>query len=67
MLLELRRGLSKSFGEVSSFLNMGLSFLNIVLDIVPKLLDKRIVNHKSLELKEAHCFLVRGYVNSSTL
>jgi len=55
-LLELRRGLSKSFGEVSSFLDMGLSFLNIGLDIVPKLLDKRMVNHKSLELKRLIAF-----------
>jgi hypothetical protein len=43
--------LSKSFGEISSFLNMGLGFLNIGLDIVPKLLDRRIGNHESLELK----------------
>jgi hypothetical protein len=43
---------------------MGLNFLNIDLDIVPKLLDRRMGNHESLE---AHCFLVYGYVNFSTL
>jgi hypothetical protein len=52
----LRKGLSKSFGEVSSFLDMGLSFLNKGLDIVPKLLDKRMVDHKSLELKRLIAF-----------
>jgi hypothetical protein len=56
VLLELKRGLSKSFGEVSSFLDMGLSFLNIGLDIVPKLLDKRMVNPKCLELKRLVAF-----------
>jgi hypothetical protein len=39
-LLGLRRGLSKSFGDISSFLEMGLGFLNVGLDIVPKLLDE---------------------------
>jgi len=48
-LLRLRRGLSESFGEVPSFLNT--NFLNIGLDIVPKLLDKRMGNHESFELK----------------
>jgi hypothetical protein len=52
----LRKGFSKSFGQVSSFLDMGLSFLNIRLDIAPKLLDKRMVNHKSLELKRLVAF-----------
>jgi hypothetical protein len=47
----LRRGLFKSFGEISSFLNMGLGFLNIGLDIVLKLLDRRMRNHESLNLK----------------
>jgi hypothetical protein len=47
----LRRGLPKSFGEISSFLNMGLNFLNIGLDIVPKLLDRRMGNHKCFEFK----------------
>jgi hypothetical protein len=47
----LRRGLSKSFGEISSFLDMGLSFLNIGLEIVPKLLDRRMGKHESLKLK----------------
>jgi hypothetical protein len=47
----LRRGLSKSFDEISIFLNIGLGFLNIHLDIVPKLLDRRMGNHESLELK----------------
>jgi len=56
VLLELRRGLSKSFGEVSSFLDMGLNFLNMGLNIVPKLLHKRMVNHKSLELKTLVAF-----------
>jgi hypothetical protein len=55
-LVELKRGLSKSFGEVSSFLDMGLSFLSTGLDIFPKLLDKRMVNHKSLELKRLVAF-----------
>jgi hypothetical protein len=41
-LLLLRRGLSKSFGEITSFLNMGLGFLNISLNIVPEILDRRI-------------------------
>ncbi len=50
-LLYTRRGLSKSFGEISSFLNMALGFLNIGLDIVLKLLDRRMGNHESLELK----------------
>jgi hypothetical protein len=50
-LVGLRRGLSKSFSEVPSFLNMGLGFLNIGLDIVPRLLDKRMGNHESFELK----------------
>jgi hypothetical protein len=47
----LRRGLSKSFGEISSLLNMGLGFLNIGLDIVLELLDRRMGNHESLEFK----------------
>ncbi len=50
-LLGLKRGLSKSFGEVSSFLNMGLGFFNIGLDIVARFLDKRMGNHESFELK----------------
>jgi hypothetical protein len=50
-LLGLRRGLSKSFGEVPSFLNTCLGFLKRGLDIVPRLLDKRMGNHKSFKLK----------------
>jgi hypothetical protein len=47
---------------------MGFNFLNIGPDIVPsKLLDSWMGNHESLEFQEAYCFLVRGYVNSSTL
>jgi hypothetical protein len=30
---------------------MGLGFLNIGLDIAPKLLDKRMGNHESFEFK----------------
>jgi hypothetical protein len=52
----LRRGLSKSFGEISSFLNIGLGFSNIDLNIVPKLLDRRMGNHESLELKKLIAF-----------
>jgi hypothetical protein len=52
----IQEGLVQVFGEVSSFFDMGLSFLNIGLDIVPKLLDKRMVNHKSLELKRLVAF-----------
>jgi hypothetical protein len=48
----LKRGLSKSFGEISSFLNMGFNFLNIGLEIVPWLLDRKIGKHESLELKK---------------
>jgi len=66
-LLGLKRGLSKSFGEVSSFLNMGLGFLNIGLDIIPRLLNRRMGDHESLELKRLITSLVRGYVNFSTL
>jgi hypothetical protein len=44
----IEEGLFKCFGEISSFLNMGLGFLNIGLDIVPKLLDRRMNNHESL-------------------
>jgi hypothetical protein len=55
-LLGFRRCLSKSFGGVSSFLDMGLGFLNIGLDIVPRLLDKRMVYPKSLELKRLVAF-----------
>jgi hypothetical protein len=47
----LRRGLPKPFGDISSFLNMGLGFLNIGLNIVPRFLDRRMGNHESLELK----------------
>jgi hypothetical protein len=50
----LKRGLSKSFGEISSFLNMGFNFLNIGLEIVPWLLDRRMMGkHESLELKKS--------------
>jgi hypothetical protein len=35
---------------------MGLGFLNIGLDIVPKLLDRRMGNHESLELKKLIAF-----------
>jgi len=52
VFLYLDRGLSKSFGEISNFLNMGLGFLNIGLDIVPRFLDKRMGNHESFELKK---------------
>jgi hypothetical protein len=48
----LKKGLFKSFGEISSFLNMGLSFLNIGLEIVPRLLDRKMGKHESLELKK---------------
>jgi hypothetical protein len=50
-LLQLRRGLSKSFGEISSFLNMGLGFLNKGLDIVPMFLDRRMGNSESFKFK----------------
>jgi hypothetical protein len=53
--LYTRRGLSKSFGEISSFLNMALGFLNIGLDIVLKLLDRRMGNHES-QLKRLTVF-----------
>jgi hypothetical protein len=43
--------LSKSFYEISSFLNTGLGFLDIGLNIAPKLLDRRMGNHESLEFK----------------
>jgi len=58
--------LSKSFDEISSFLNMGLGFLNIGLDIVPRLLDKRMA---IMNLLNSRGSLIRGkrHVNSSTL
>jgi hypothetical protein len=46
-----------SFGEISSYLNMGLSFLNIGLNIVPgRLLDSWMGNHESLEFKRLIVF-----------
>jgi hypothetical protein len=42
----LRRGLYKSFGDIPSFLNIGLGFLNIGLNIVPMFLDRRMDNHE---------------------
>jgi hypothetical protein len=59
-LLGLKWGFSKSFGEV-------LGFLNIGLDIVPGLLNRRMGDHESLELKRLIVSLVRGYVNFNTL
>jgi hypothetical protein len=38
--------LSKSFDEISSFFNMGLAFVNIGLEVVPKLLDRRMGDHE---------------------
>jgi len=46
---------------------MGLGFLSISLEIVLGLLDRRMGKPWIPWTQEAHCFLVRGYVNSSTL
>jgi len=40
------------FREVSSFLDMGLGFSNIGLDIVPRLLKRRMGDFESFELKK---------------
>jgi hypothetical protein len=66
-LLGLKWGLSKSFSEVLGFLNMGLGFLNIFLHIVPMLLNSKMGDHESFELKRLIAYLVRRYVNFNIL